>query len=102
MTLGLETDSVEAGVRGRMACYLYDAGHHEILRAEMKLDIGIPGKQPGLARIADFPMAITVPRELAARTSAVEVSAQYTGQQFGPFGMSLSDIVGAIRLLIEL
>ena len=100
MTLGLETDSVASGVRGRMSVYVFDDAGNEIATVKMGKDVGIPGKAPGKSRSEDFTMRRRIPRDVAARATSVEVDVDFTGKQFGLFGVDLDVIADAIKVLV--
>lgn len=101
MVLGLETDSVAAGVRGRLKVRLFD-NSVEIAVIKMDRDVGIPGKAPGRARIEEFTLAKRIPSDVASRATGIDVEVEFTGKQFGIFGLDvpLNVIIDAIRILI--
>lgn len=100
MVLGLETDSVAEGVRGRLKVRLFDSNGIEIAVIKMNQDIGIPGKIPGRARIEEFTLAKRIPADVASRTTGIDVEVEFTGKQFGLFGISLDVVIDAISILI--
>jgi hypothetical protein len=100
MVFGLETDSVAFGVRGRIKVRIFDSRSVEIAVVKMGQDIGIPGKSPGRSRIEEFTLAKRIPAEVAARAVALDVEVEFTGKQFGIFGIPFSAVVDAISVLI--
>jgi hypothetical protein len=102
MVLGLETDSVAAGVRGRLKVRLFDSNSVEIAVIKMEQDVGIPGKAPGGARIEEFTLAKRIPADVASRATGIDVEVEFTGKQFGILGLDipLDVVIDAIRILI--
>lgn len=100
MVLGLETDSVAFGVRGTLKVRLFDDRSVEIAVIKMNQDIGIPGKAPGRARIEEFTLTKRIPADVAARAVALDVEVEFTGKQFGIFGIPISAVIDAISVLI--
>jgi hypothetical protein len=100
MVLGLETDSVTEGVKGRLKVRRFDSSGIEIAVIKMNQDIGIPGKAPGRARIEEFTLAKRIPADVASRTTGIDVEVEFTGKQFGLFGISLDVVIDAISILI--
>lgn len=100
MVLGLETDSVAFGVRGRLKVRVFDSKSVEKAVIKMGQDIGIPGKSPGGARIEEFTLTKRIPADVAARAVALDVEVEFTGKQFGLFGIPLSAVVDAITVLL--
>ncbi|MBM4346126.1 MAG: hypothetical protein FJ100_22360 [Deltaproteobacteria bacterium] len=84
-----------------MTVYLFDGGHNEVAHMKMQEPIAIDGKAPGRARIEEFPLTVNVPRDVAARTTSLEVSVTYDGKQFGLWGIPLDTIVQAIVIIIK-
>ena len=100
MVLGLETDSVLEGVRGRMKVRLYDSSNVEIAVIRMDRDIGIPGKAPGRARIEEFTLTRRIATDVSSRATGIDAEVEFTGKQFGIPGVPLDVVIDAIRILI--
>ena len=99
MVLGLETDWVNRGVKGKMKVALKDSKNATIATVEMGQEMGIPGKDPGKARIEEFTLVKTVPADIAKRTAALDVNVEYTGPQFGLWGIPLQAVLDAIKIV---
>ncbi len=78
LLLGIETDRLDSGPRGKVFINLYDASGAKIGYISSG-DIGIPGKNPGTARIEWFDGRVTISQNLARRVAKMDVGVQYTG-----------------------
>jgi hypothetical protein len=101
IVLGLETDRLDFGPKGRAWVRLLDASGVELARVQMEQPIGIPGKAPGKARIEEFSLSVAVSAAIASRTASLAVSVTYDGKQFAPFGLPIEDIAQAIAVIVS-
>lgn len=96
-TLQLETDSVEAGPKGRITVNVYDVAGRKL--ATTSAEAGMGGKPPGRAVIRNFTGQTQIPTNIAKAAQSVTVSVEHLGRQFGLFGVGFGDVLNAIQLI---
>lgn len=98
----LETDSVDAGPKGKLKVIIRDAAGHELASAETQ-EVGIGGKTPGNSKIVTFKSSIPLSNTVCQKANDIEVFASCTGYVNKFWGLiSPDDIMKIVNIIINL
>jgi hypothetical protein len=97
--LQLETDSVDAGPKGRAIVTLRDANGKQIATATTS-EAAIGGKPPGHAIIQNFGSTVDIDPNVANRVVSMYVDAQCTGSNKALWGINLGDLAHAFQIIV--